>query len=101
MRSLVAARGGELASLMGTRRTQTNEAARCATLLPLLAMLPGPLALTEAGASAGLTLLPGRFSYHYGGKRVRGTDPDAPVIACERRSPPRAVTRRALSGATC
>src|SRR5580692_2389227 len=32
-------------------RTQTNEVARCATLLPLLAGLPQPLALFEVGAS--------------------------------------------------
>jgi len=87
LRSLVAGHGGELASVMRARRTQTNEAARCATLLPLLATLPGPLALIEVGASAGLTLLPDRFSYDYGGKRVCGTDPDAPVIACEPRGP--------------
>ena len=61
--------------------------ARCATLLPLLAMLPGPLALLEVGASAGLTLLPDRYSYDYAGHRVQGTDPDAPVIACEPRGP--------------
>ena len=36
------------------RRTQTNEPARCAVLLPALAQLPQPLALIEAGASAGL-----------------------------------------------
>ena len=33
-----------------TRRTQTNEPARCATLLPLFAQLPPPLALLEVGA---------------------------------------------------
>ena len=87
LRSLVADRGHELASVMRARRTQTNEPARCATLLPLLAMLPGPLALIEPGASAGLTLLPDRYSYDYAGHRVQGTDPDAPVIACEPRGP--------------
>jgi hypothetical protein len=46
--------------------TQTNEAARCAVLLPLLAALPGPLALVEVGASAGLCLYPDRYSYRYG-----------------------------------
>jgi hypothetical protein len=47
------------------RATQTNEAARCATLLPVLARLPGPLALIEVGCSAGLCLLPDRYSYRY------------------------------------
>ncbi|HEY6791644.1 MAG TPA: DUF2332 domain-containing protein, partial [Trebonia sp.] len=39
------------------------------------------------GASAGLTLLPDRYSYDYAGHYVQGTDPDAPVIACEPRGP--------------
>ncbi|WP_250444513.1 DUF2332 domain-containing protein [Actinotalea sp. C106] len=47
------------------RATQTNEAGRCATLLPFLASLPQPLALLEVGASAGLCLLPDRYSYRY------------------------------------
>jgi hypothetical protein len=50
---------------MMRRRTQTNEAARCATLLPLLALLPQPLALLEVGASAGLCLLPDLYGYEY------------------------------------
>ncbi|PYG01834.1 hypothetical protein SAMN05216184_101299 [Georgenia satyanarayanai] len=48
-----------------SRATQTNEAGRCATLLPFLAELPQPLALLEVGASAGLCLLPDRYSYRY------------------------------------
>nr|WP_275311681.1 DUF2332 family protein [Streptomyces yunnanensis] len=44
----------EVSSLMLVRLTQTNESARCATLLPVLATLPQPLALIEVGASAGL-----------------------------------------------
>lgn len=87
LRMLIATRGGELAATMLARRTQTNEAARCATLLPLLASLPQPLALLEVGASAGLTLLPDRYSYDYGGHQLRGTDPQAPVLACEPRGP--------------
>ena len=69
------------------RRTQTNEPARCATLLPALAQLPQPLALIEAGASAGLTLLPDRYSYDYAGHRLGGRDPDAPTLRCEPRGP--------------
>ena len=47
------------------RATQTNEANRCAVLLPFLAELPQPLALLEVGAAAGLCLLPDRYSYRY------------------------------------
>jgi hypothetical protein len=70
-----------------TRRTQTNEPARCAVLLPALAQLPQPLALIEAGASAGLNLLVDRYSYDYSGYRLAGLDPDAPVLRCEPRGP--------------
>jgi hypothetical protein len=69
------------------RRTQTNEPARCAVLLPALAQLPQPLALIEVGASAGLNLLLDRYSYDYSGHRLAGLDPDAPVLRCEPRGP--------------
>ncbi len=72
---------------MLTRRTQTNEPARCAVLLPALAQLPQPLALVEVGSSAGLTMLFDRYSYDYGGYRLAGSDPDAPVLRCEPRGP--------------
>ena len=59
----------EVLSVLSTRRTQTNEAARCALLLPALAELErassGPLALVEVGASAGLCLLPDAWRYRY------------------------------------
>lgn len=83
LRGLVGTRGAELRGVMLSRRTQTNEAARCAVLLPALALLPGPLALVEVGAAAGLTLLVDRFSYDYGGRRVAGRDPAAPVLSCQ------------------
>jgi hypothetical protein len=64
--------------------TQTNEPARCATLLPVLARLPQPLALIELGAAAGLCLLPDFYAYDYGARIVRpqhiGCKP--PVLAC-------------------
>ncbi|MFJ2810577.1 DUF2332 domain-containing protein [Kitasatospora sp. NPDC087271] len=64
-RTWVSAHWDEVAATMLRRRTQTNEAGRCATLLPLLAALPQPLALIEVGASAGLCLYPDRYRYRY------------------------------------
>lgn len=61
-------------AVMLTHSTQTNEPARCATLLPILAALPQPLALIEVGASAGLCLLPDRYGYDYGSGAIRPSD---------------------------
>ena len=52
---------------VSSRSTQTNEVLRCASLMPALSLVPGPLALLEVGASAGLCLYPDRFSYSYNG----------------------------------
>jgi hypothetical protein len=87
LRSLVSQDRVALAEVMLARRTQTNEPARCATLLPALAQLPPPLALIEVGASAGLTLLADRYSYDYAGHRIAGQDPLAPTLSCEPRGP--------------
>lgn len=71
-----------------TRRTQTNEAGRAATLLPVLARLPGPLSLIEVGASAGLCLYPDRFSYRYDGAALDPSDGPSPVVlTCETTGP--------------
>jgi hypothetical protein len=95
LRTLVSRRSGELSQVMLSRRTQTNEPARCATILPALGQLPEPLALIEVGASAGLTLLFDRYSYEYFlndgdldltddvDRVIAGSDPEAPMLRCE------------------
>ena len=76
-----------------SRATQTNEAGRCATLLPSLAQIAAaggrPLALIEVGASAGLNLFPDRYGYEYdGGAQVTRLTPAGaapgsyPVLGC-------------------
>jgi hypothetical protein len=87
LRDLVSHSAAELTGTILSRRTQTNEPARCATLLPALAQLPQPLALIEVGASAGLTLLVDKYSYDYAGHRLAGRDPQAPALRCEPRGP--------------
>lgn len=69
------------------RRTQTNEPARCATLLPLLALLPQPLALLEVGAAAGLCLIPDRYAYTFNHAAPIAPSSEVgvtpPVFACQ------------------
>lgn len=66
----------DISRIVLSRATQTNEAGRCATLLPSLAGIAAaegrPLALIEVGASAGLTLFPDRYGYEF---QVTGGDP--------------------------
>ncbi|MEU8261167.1 DUF2332 domain-containing protein [Micromonospora sp. NPDC048999] len=66
---------------MRTRSTQTNEAGRCAVLLPVLAALPQPLALLEVGASAGLCLYPDRYAYRYGEHLLGAGEPVLDCVA--------------------
>lgn len=60
---LIRRRGAYLSRTMLVHRNQTNEVARCALFVP--ALPPGPLALVEVGASAGLCLLLDQFAYSY------------------------------------
>lgn len=55
----------QLREIIMTRTTQTNEPARCAALLFGLAKIPGPIALVEVGAAAGLCLCGDRYSYRF------------------------------------
>ncbi len=75
LRLFVRRRGREVGDVMRSRRTQTNEVGRCAVLLP--ALPPGPLALVEVGASAGLCLLLDRFHYEFGASALG--DSSSPV----------------------
>ncbi len=81
--------GDELAGLVATRSTQTNEVGRCTALLPALATVaaahPGPLALVDLGASAGLLLLFDRYAYAYhpaggDGPTLRAGHEGSPVL---------------------
>jgi hypothetical protein len=72
----------ELAALIAGRLVQTNEVRRCCYLLPAImvaaAIAGRPLALIEAGASAGLNLALDSYAYDYGTGRIIG-DPGSPL----------------------
>jgi hypothetical protein len=76
---------------MNTRRTQTNECGRSALLAPALDHIAGrfdtPLAVVDAGASAGLNLLFDRYRLDYGAHGSLGPVNSPVRIDCEIRSP--------------
>ena len=82
LQSLLPKECERIRSVMLSRTTQTNEPARCSVLLPVFARLPQPLALLEVGASAGLCLLPDRYGYDYGLRRIEPAVENAPIFRC-------------------
>ncbi|XAS66855.1 DUF2332 domain-containing protein [Micrococcaceae bacterium Sec5.7] len=96
-RGFVDAHWAEISRIVLSRATQTNEAGRCATLLPSLAAIAAaegkPLALIEVGASAGLVLFPDKYSYEFDdGTTVTRLSPDpvvdpVPVLRCTTTGP--------------
>ncbi len=80
----VLAHAEDVARELPGRRVQTNEPGRCAPLLVALARIPGPIALLELGASAGLCLVPERYAYRFmRGDRPLGLGFGAPVLDVE------------------
>ncbi len=65
LRRVLLERESEVRATVMARATQTNEVGRLATVLPVLGLVNGPLALIEVGASAGLCLYPDRYDYSW------------------------------------
>ena len=83
LREALLADDGTIRATIMARSTQTNEVGRLATLLPAFAAAApsGPVALIEAGASAGLNLFPDRWGYAWstpGGEVRLGAPPHLP-----------------------
>lgn len=71
-REWVVAHWSAIDTVARARRTQTNEVGRCIPLLVGLDRVPGPIALLELGAAAGLCLGVDRYSYTFGEERIVG-----------------------------
>lgn len=89
----VLAHADELVGECRARSIQTNEPLRCAALLPALALIDGPIALLEVGASAGLCLFPDRYSYRYGSVRLDPPGGESTVVLESAWTGPRPVLR--------
>lgn len=78
----------EISEILRTRRVQTNEVRRCATLLPAFGLVGQravlrPLALIEIGTGAGFNLLWDHYGYDYGAAGRAGDPQAALQLACE------------------
>lgn len=106
-RNFLVNRWAEVSAVVLSRSTQTNEAGRCATLLPSLAQISAvedrPLALIEVGASAGLALFPDRYGYEFVRGRAGGDPAGVGVAdpgAGQAHAPEARTTRLVPAGAT-
>jgi hypothetical protein len=77
----------DIAKLLGSRHTNTNEVGRSALVAPALAVVASslgePLALVDVGCSAGLNLLCDRYRLDYGTAGSTGPADAAVVVQCE------------------
>lgn len=86
LREVLLDREAEVRTTVLARATQTNEVGRLATLVPVLGLVEGPLALVEVGASAGLCLFPDRYDYAWpGAGDLRGSG--GPVLTATATGP--------------
>lgn len=86
LREVLLGREAEVRATVLARATQTNEVGRLATLVPVLGLVEGPLALVEVGASAGLCLHPDRYDYVWpGAGELRGSG--GPVLTATATAP--------------
>jgi hypothetical protein len=86
LRRVLLEREDEVRATVLSRATQTNEVGRLASLVPVMGLVEGPLALIEVGASAGLCLFPDRYDYAWpplGGLRGSG----GPVLTADATGP--------------
>ena len=85
LREALLADEGTIRATIMARSTQTNEVGRLATLLPAFAQVvpEGPVALIEAGASAGLNLFPDRWGYAWSTSDGAVRLGEAPYLQCD------------------
>jgi hypothetical protein len=90
-----AAHREELTGLLGQRSTQTNEIRRCVALRLGLTEVarrwPGPVALAELGASAGLNLLVDHYRYRLNDQELDEQDASPVLVTAQLRKGGRAA----------